>query len=404
MGFRQRRATRPAVERESVSCSAEIWQPSRLGAHVVRTSQIVCATLLAFLACQSAAFAGQSSTAAEQSTGTRQPATTQNYNMRLEQLAAQRDAAGSTADDYRIGANDLLDISVYNAPDLNRTARVSATGSVSLPLIGDIQAAGSTAKELEARIESLLRQNYMTNPQVGVSVKEIQSHPVSVFGAVGRPGVYQIPETVSLIQVLSLAQGLADDAGDKVIIMRRGGIAEEEAADAAEAHRADSDHSPTSSAIPEPASSARNSSQSVQINLKELLSSANPAYNVEVHPEDVVKVPPAGIVYVVGEVHKPGGFLMRTNENISVLQALALAEGTTSTSSEKGARIIRTDAGGEKEEIRIDLKRILAGKAADPLLQSKDILFIPNSAGKSAFYRGAEAALSITGGLIVYRR
>jgi polysaccharide biosynthesis/export protein len=87
-----------------------------------------------------------------------------------------------------------------------------------------------------------------------------------------------------------------------------------------------------------------------------------------------------------------------------VLQALALAEGTTSTSSQKGARIIRTDTDGDKKEIRIDLKRILEGKAADPVLQSKDILFVPNSAGKSAFYRGAEAALSITGGLIVYRR
>ena len=339
----------------------------------------------------------------QESAKPRKNATTQNYNLRLEQLAAQTDARVARTDVYRIGANDLLEISVYNAPDLNRTVRVSGKGTISLPLVGDVEASGLTTEELGARIEALLQQNYMTAPQVNVLVKEIQSHPVSVFGAVGRPGVYQIEEPESLIQVLSLAQGLADDAGDKVIVMRSG-VAGDDAADATEAHLADSDDSLTPAAKPGPFVSAQHPPHSLQIDLKELLTSTGSASNVEVYPGDVVKVPPAGIVYVVGEVHKPGGFLLRTNEDISVLQALALAEGTTSTSSQKGARIIRTDAGGDKKEIRIDLKRILEGKAADPVLQSKDILFIPNSAGKSAFYRGAEAALSITGGLIVYRR
>ena len=330
--------------------------------------------------------------------------TAQNYNLRLQQLASQRDARGTRANDYRIGANDLLEISVYNAPDLNRNVRVSTNGTISLPLIGEVEASGLTSEELEARIEALLQQNYMTDPQVNVFVKEIQSHPVSIFGAVGRPGVYQIQGPESLIQVLSLAQGLADNAGDKVIVMHGGEIAEAKAADGTDVHLADSDDSLTLAAKREAFVPAQQPSHSLQIDLKELLTSAGSTSNVEVYPGDVVKVPPAGIVYVVGEVHKPGGFLLRTNENISVLQALALAEGTTSTSSQKGARIIRTDAGGDKKEIRIDLKLILEGKAADPVLQSKDILFIPNSAGKSAFYRGAEAALSITGGLIVYRR
>ena len=331
-------------------------------------------------------------------------ATTEDYNLRLQQLAARRDAAAKDANEYRIGANDLLEISVYNAPDLNRTVRVSAGGTISLPLTGDVQASGLTTEEIETRIEGLLRQNYMNDPQVNVFVKEIQSHPVSVFGAVGRPGVYQIQEPESLIQVLSQAQGLANDAGDKVIVMRGGGLEHEGSASANGFDFRGPGDSASSLAPSRKQSPAENDAKAQQISLKELLTSAGSASNVEVYPGDVVKVPPAGIVYVVGEVHKPGGFLLRTNESISVLQALALAEGTTSTSSQKGARIIRADAAGEKKEIRIDLKRILEGKAADPVLQSKDILFIPNSAGKSAFYRGAEAALSITGGLIVYRR
>ncbi|HEU5411244.1 MAG TPA: polysaccharide biosynthesis/export family protein [Candidatus Acidoferrales bacterium] len=349
-------------------------------------------TFAAILACSATgSFAfGSELPGQQQSTRPAEEVTTQNYNLRLQQLASQKGTLAKTASDYLIGPNDLLEISVYNAPDLDRTVRVSAKGTISLPLIGDVEAFGSTVEELESRIEGLLRQTFMTDPEVNVFVKEIQSHPVSVFGAVGRPGVYQLQEPESLIQVLSLAQGLADDAGDKVIIMRRNGTAEDDSLELTANH--------------EPFGPAQHAPKSLQVDLKELLTSAGSASNVEVYPGDVVKVPPAGIVYVVGQVHKPGGFLLRTNENISVLQALALAEGTTSTSSQKGARIIRTEAGGEKQEIRIDLKRILEGKAADPVLQSKDILFIPNSAGKSAFYRGAEAALSITGGLIVYRR
>jgi len=330
--------------------------------------------------------------------------TAQAYNERLLELA--RDHIRSTpAEDYRIGAGDLLEISVYGAPDLSRTVRVPAQGSISLPLIGSVDAAGLTSQELERLIEALLRRNYMTDPQVNVFVKEVESHPVSVFGAVERPGVYQIQGPESLIEVLSMAQGLADDAGDKVIIMRRGETTDSAYANPTYPCVAEAANSPISSAKAEPIVSGVNAGgESLQVDLKELLSSPNPVYNVEVNPGDVVKVPRAGIVYVVGEVRKPGGFLLRTNENISVLQALALAEGTTSTSSEKGARIIRTGKNGSREEIPIHLKRILAGKEADPVLASKDILFIPNSATKAAFYRGTEAALSITGGLIVYRR
>ena len=122
-------------------------------------------------------------------------------------------------------------------------------------------------------------------------------------------------------------------------------------------------------------------------------------------PGDIVKVTRAGIVYVIGEVKKPGGFLLRTNENISVLQALALAEGLTRTSAKGQTRILRTNPDtGKREELRVHLGDVLSGRAPDPVLQARDIVFVPNSAVKSALMRGSEAAISIVSGTLIYHR
>jgi polysaccharide export outer membrane protein len=313
------------------------------------------------------------------------------YNRRLQQLlpGAGNDRRASTLD-YRIGPEDLLQISVFEAPALNRTVRVSADGDISLPLLGAMQAAGLTSRQLEAVLEELLRRSYMKDPHVGVFVEQIKSHPISVFGAVERPGVYQIRGVKTLVEVLSMAQGLADDAGDTVIVESGGGAPSRIGGD---------------SAGPKNGRPASAAARTIRIPLEGLLDSGNPRDNVLVYPGDVVKVTRAGIVYVVGEVKKPGGFTLKTNENISVLQALALAEGLTRTSAAKHALVIRTDkSSGKREEIPIDLDKILKGRAPDPLLQARDIVFVPNSTGRAAFYRGAEAALSIVGGVIVYRR
>jgi polysaccharide biosynthesis/export protein len=335
--------------------------------------------------------------------------TTQDYNQRLNHLL-QRAAAPnlySSPSDYRIGPEDLLQISVFEASDLNRTVRVSADGEISLPLLGSVQAAGLTSRELEVVLEELLRRTYMKDPHVSVFVTEMQSHPVSVFGAVEKPGVFQIRGAKTLIEVLSMAQGLAGDAGDTVIVMRHGGLPTPAGALPGTKLAVPTDRrgASTKQGVSHGAGAEASATKSIKVNLKDLLDSGDPRYNVLIYPGDVVKVTRAGIVYVVGEVRKPGGFLLKTNENISVLQALALAEGLTSTSAAKHARIIRTDkTSGERTEIPINLKKILADKAPDPLLRSKDILFVPNSAGKAAFYRGAEAAIGIASGLIVYRR
>ena len=336
--------------------------------------------------------------------------TTEEYNRRLQEvLRLSGGSANASTDDYRIGAEDLLEISVLEAPELDRTVRVPANGQISLPLIGSSQAAGLTSRELEVVIQELLRRNYMKDPHVSVFVKDMQSHPVSVFGAVKKPGVFQIRGTKTLVQMLSMAEGLADDAGDTVIVMRDGG-----SATMSPAAVGAPDVSPATPADPPAKSSQASAMQlppmaapagkSVEINLKDLLDSGDPRYNAPVYPGDVVKVSRAGIVYVIGGVTKPGGFLLKTNENISVLQAIALAEGLTHTSAGKRARIIRTDAAsGTRKEISINVNRILAGREPDPLLRPKDIVFVPNSAAKAALYRSTEGLTSIVGSAIIYR-
>jgi polysaccharide export outer membrane protein len=237
----------------------------------------------------------------------------------------------------------------------------------------------------------------------------MQSHPVSVMGAVKRPGVFQIRGSKSLLEVLSLAEGLADDAGETVIILRGAALSAEPDPPAAQPTVADQLPARAQSAAEAKAvSSGLNDNRSasentVRVNLKDLLESADSRNNPLVHPGDIVKVTRAGVVYVIGEVRRPGGFALKSNERISVLQALALSEGLTRTAAKAGARIIRTDQqSGERKETSIDLGKILAGKAPDPVLEPKDIVFVPNSAAKTAFSRGVEGAAQTLTGLLIF--
>jgi len=217
-----------------------------------------------------------------------------------------------------------------------------------------------------------------------VFVKEMESHGVSVFGAVTKPGVYQIRGAKSLIEVLSMAGGLADDAGDTVTIVTGGEIQSAPQAAAGT-------NTPQQAAL------------SMEVNIDELLGSDDAKSNVLVFPGDVVKVSSAGTVYVVGEVRRPGGFALHSNASISVLQAISLAEGLTNTAARSQARIIRTDpATGKRTEIALNLGKVLSGKEADPELEARDIVFVPNSAARSSMYRGGEALMQITTGIAIY--
>lgn len=313
--------------------------------------------------------------------------------------------------EYKVGPEDLLDISVFEAPELNRSVRVSSSGHISLPLLGAVQAAGLTARELEFVLQELLRRRFMKNPHVGVFIREMQSHPVSMLGAVAQPGVYQIRGRKSLVEMLAMAGGLSNDAGSRVIVMR----AQSQFLAPAPG---EIDPLPESSAAALP-NTARDTEwdapnpgegnfaglpqdSSLVIPLKELLESNDPRHNIPIYPGDVIKVTRAPIVYVVGEVNKPGGFVLRSNEQISVLQALALAEGLTSTASKGNSVVIRTGADGRRSEIPVDLGRILKRQDSDVYLRPNDIVFVPNSAAKAALLGGVDAVIRTLSGVIIF--
>jgi len=307
---------------------------------------------------------------------------------------AQAQAANNVAirQDYRIGPEDLIEISVFEVPELSRTVRVSASGDISLPLIGMMKAAGFSPGELEQAITASLRQSYVKDPQVSVFLKEYRSDPVSVVGAVKIPGLYQIQTQKSLIEVLAMAQGFSESQkmlpGRTIVITHKpsGG---EAAADAARNFAGES-------------ATPAQWQEIQEIPIKELLQSGDSKWNVPVYPGDVIKVAPAGTFYVAGDVNQPGGFPLTDFDYVSAIQAVAMAGGTKKTAKLKEAVIIRRDASGNRAEEKVDLKQVLQGKADDVKLGSNDILFVPGSVSKEAGLRGIDAAIQIATGLLIW--
>ncbi len=329
--------------------------------------------------------------------------TTEDLNRRLEQLSASisHSAPDTGAAEYRIGTNDVLEVTVFGAPELNQKVRVSAAGDVSMSLTGPVRASGLTARELETSLENKL-QAYVNEPHVGVFVASVESHPVSVLGEVNKPGVFQVRGPKTLLEVLSMAQGLADDAGDTVRVMRGAGF-EQSAAEvqasgpASNADRASDPAPPGNGALP------ADHQKTIEIELKQLLDSPDSRYNVAIYPGDIVKVTKTGIVYVVGGVKRPGGFAMRSNEEMSVLKAIALAEGVNETAAKSRTRIIHTDElTGHRSETPVDLGKILAGKAPDLPLKAADIVFVPRSNAKSALFKGTETSIATASGFLIF--
>jgi polysaccharide export outer membrane protein len=279
--------------------------------------------------------------------------------------AAQAAAASDAPVEYLIGANDVVSVSVLHAPELTVTARVTEKGDISLPLLGSVAAAGLTAGELEAALEERLGEKYIREPDVTVQITELQSQAVSVVGAVKRPGIFQVRGAKTLLEVLSLAEGVADDAGDSVIVLRKGS------------------NSPAAS---------------FEVPLRALLTSADAAVNVPIYPGDVVNVQTADVVYVVGEVKRPGAFAMRGNDRLTVLRALALGEGLL-PSAKGHALVLRTNEGGKRVEMEVDLGDMLKGKQQDFALQAQDVLFVPKSGSKVV----ARAAIDALTRIVTFR-
>lgn len=272
---------------------------------------------------------------------------------------------------YRLGPGDVIEITVFEVEELSKPAVLSPDGAVALPLIGAVKLAGLTAPEAAVRLCELYGNNLIRDPQISVSVKEYHSQPVSVLGAVSKPGVYHLRGPRRLSDLLAMAEGLAPDAGSDIILSRALPAGEE---------------------------------QTYTLATRALLTlNGQPESNPWVKGGDTIRVSKAGLVYVVGEVGRAGGFPLKDQEQITVLKALSLAEGLRRSAAPQRAKIIRT-RGGIQQETPVKLRDILEGRAPDAPLAPDDILFIPNSQAKSAMGRAAEAAIQVATGVIIWRR
>ena len=284
----------------------------------------------------------------------------------------------------RLGPGDELRIAVADVDDIpDRPIRIDAAGQIDLPLIGTLQAAGLTPEQLREALQSRFAK-YVATPQVTVNVTTYESRPVSVLGAVGRPGVYQINSSKRLTDVLSLAGGPSPEAGSTVVVTRQNTRGELSATGLTAEQSA--------------------TANTLRVPLDELTSATRPDHNILIEPEDVITVPKADIIYVLGNVHKAGGFSLATHPSLTVIQAVTLAEGFSSNAAASHAKILRrVEANAPAREIKVDASRILEGKAPDQPLLANDILFIPNSALKAASKRAIEAAIGVTTAAVIYR-
>lgn len=275
-------------------------------------------------------------------------------------------AQSVSPDPVRVGAGDLLTIRALHVPELpERPVRVDDAGFVQLAMVGRVQAAGRTPQELSHELEQKL-EAFVREPQVTVEVTEVRSRPVSVFGSVRKPGVYQMDRPkLRLVELLPMAGGLEPDAGSKVIVARA------------------------------------KSGEVETIPMSKLMSGQN-TDQYWVYPNDSVTVPRAKLIYVLGDVRRPGGFPLKDDETITALQALALAEGAQITAATRNSRIIRKNE--EPTEQTVNLRSVLEGKTKDFALEPNDILFVPSSASKRTSIRIAEAAMQMAVGAVIWRR
>jgi polysaccharide export outer membrane protein len=303
-------------------------------------------------------------------------------NDRIAQLAL---ASNVKQGDYLIGSGDLLGIDVFDVPELSRDVRVNETGYISLPLMpSKVRATGLTPFQLQDKLAELLQTNgLVSTPQVTVSVKEQHSQPITVIGAVKTPMVIQALRKTTLLQALSQAGGIADDAGSTVIVTRP--------------------VSDVSDPVDPVGASPPSAPQTFTINLADVLESGDTRFNISLVGGDVVSVPRAGIIYVVGAVQKPGGFLLQNDlDHMTMLKMLSLAGGTTNTAKMKNAVILRKNPDtGMRDHVPVDLNKVMHLKTQDVQMQANDILFVPDSAGLRALHRAGDVAVTLTTGVAI---
>jgi polysaccharide export outer membrane protein len=267
--------------------------------------------------------------------------------------------------EMKIGPGDLLDISVFDTPELSGKVRVSENGDTFCPLIGNLHLAGMTPEQAEGLIrQKLVDGEFMKEPQVTVSIAEYASQGITVAGEVVKPGIYPSIGGKTLYDLVSLASGLTPTAGTTVAVTRRGSSEE---------------------------------SFTIKFRNSDGVFSGG---NVELFPGDTIVVQRAGIFYVLGDVGKPGGFVME-REHVTVLEAIALAQGTSKTASLNKVVLMRRTLQGV-ETSRLELKLILKNRVPNTLLRSGDIIYVPTSTFKDTL-QNTQGVLQSVAGAAIYR-
>lgn len=255
---------------------------------------------------------------------------------------------------------------MFDSPELMTHVRVTSEGEISFPLLGKLEVGGLTPQELQKLIrQQLIAGDFVKDPQVAVFVTEYASQTAYVIGEVSKPGSYPLVGEHRLFELISAAGGFSPRAGKSITITRQA--------------------SPDS---PQVIHFSRHPNLAIE--------------NIEIEAGDTINVGQAGVVYVVGNVLHPGGFLLEGDVQLSVIQALALAAGAKPGAAMKNARVVRTTEKG-KQQIHVNLNKILASKNDDVILQDQDILYVPNSALRSGLNRGTDAAVQATVGAAIYR-
>ena len=297
-----------------------------------------------------------------------------------DDLAGLSVAAGGNLPVQKIGSHDLLSLTVYEAPELSRSIRVSGEGMLRLPMLRQaIQAQGLMPEELEGAIARALQsEEILVDPVVTVNILEYASRPISVAGAVHKPVTFQAVGSTTLLDAITRAEGLSKEAGPEILVTRR-----------------------------QPGSDGAPISLVQRVPVKGLIDAADPELNLALAGGEEIRVPEAGKVYVVGNVRKPGVYPVDDASDTSVLKMLALSEGLVPFAA-KRAFIFRREAGtvGPKNEIPIELKAIMDRKSPDVPLQPNDVLYVPDNRGKRITVGAIERFLSFgtatASGVLVY--
>jgi polysaccharide export outer membrane protein len=293
----------------------------------------------------------------------------------------------SPDEDYEIGSADIVEIRIIDAPELSGTFRVNKDGTLVLPFLGEVSSKNKTPRQLQQIIANGLREQYLTDPQVVVTVKQSNSRSFFIQGAIRRPGVYQIEGHPSLLKLITVAGGLNDNFGSTAFIIRP---IKHTDGDAKPPAPETNDSRVTTVADRNDKEDKKNDKDDAEASPRYELVRANIGgllrgnfdQNVVIEPGDIVHIPPTDVFFVAGEVNSPGSFPLK--EGTTLRQAISLAQGTTFKGALKNGTIFRENlATGVRSEIKVDVGAVMNGKREDIPILANDIIIVPNSRVKS---------------------